>query len=59
LITSIDLINSAENICPRCNKRVFHAEHRIAEGLMWHQQCWAKEFKEREIAKKSRKDTVS
>ena len=45
--------------CKRCNKTVYHAEQKLAEGDAWHNGCWAMEFKEREKAKKEQKDSVS
>jgi len=45
--------------CPRCNKTVYAAEQKLAEGQSWHNLCWSLEFKERETNKKSKKDEVS
>merc|ERR1712137_413262 len=45
--------------CPRCGKRVYAAEQKLAEDKSWHAMCWSLEFKERESNKKHHKDVTS
>lgn len=42
--------------CTRCGKSVYAAEEKKMEGQLYHNLCWAMEFKERQEKDRSKKN---